>query len=157
MKLATFSPCRQYRYSLWRIWNGMFSQGYAVFIGLNPSTADENNDDPTIRRCIGFAKDWGCIGLCMVNLFAFRATSPAVMKAQEDPIGPENDETLDYVASGAGVIVAAWGNDGAFLDRDKKVKAMFPNLHHLGLTKKGCPRHPLYLPKGLKPTPWTEA
>ena len=80
-KTATFSECRKYRYTLWRRWDGLFASGYAMFIGLNPSTADETNDDPTIRRCIGYARDWGYGGLCMTNLFAFRATLPKNMKA----------------------------------------------------------------------------
>ena len=147
---ATFSPCRQYRYSLWRHW-GDPAGGYAMFVGLNPSTADETMDDPTIRRCIGFAKDWGYAGLCMTNLFAFRATQPADMKAVADPIGPDNDQALLRMAQGSGVIVAAWGVDGAHLGRGDVVRGMLPNLHFLKLTQAGHPSHPLYLPKILKP------
>jgi hypothetical protein len=78
-----------------------------MFVGLNPSTADEGGDDPTIRRCVGFARDWGYSGLCMTNLFAFRATQPKDMLAQADPVGPNNDETLTRLAKEAKVIVAA--------------------------------------------------
>ena len=130
------------------------TSGYAMFIGLNPSTADEIEDDPTIRRCIGYAKDWGYSGLCMTNLFAFRATLPTVMKSQADPIGPDNDRYLLDMAKYAGVIVAAWGVNGNHLGRDKRVFEMINNLHHLGFTKEGYPRHPLYLKKDLRPVLW---
>ena len=149
---ATFSPCRQYRYSLWRQW-GEPSQGYAMFIGLNPSTADETIDDPTIRRCVIFAKDWGYGALCMTNLFAFRATDPAVMKAHPEPVGETNDGTLVKLVSSAGVVVAAWGVDGKHLTRDKEVLTLLPGLQCLALTKEGMPRHPLYLRKELRPKP----
>ena len=80
-----------------------------MFVGLNPSTADETNDDPTIRRCISFAQAWGYEGLCMTNLFAFRATEPSDMMKSPDPVGPENDQALINLAESAGVVVAAWG------------------------------------------------
>lgn len=151
---ATFSPCRAYRYSLWRRW-GTPEQGYAMFIGLNPSTADEVQDDPTIRRCIQFAKDWGYGGLVMANLFAFRATKPADMKAALDPVGPENDVYLQKLSADASVVVAAWGTDGTHLRRGEAVREMLPNLYALGFTKVGQPRHPLYLSKKLTPIQWT--
>ena len=150
-KDADFSPCRKYRYALWRIWGRI--TGYAMFIGLNPSTADETDDDPTIKRCIAYAKDWGYSGLCMTNLFAYRATKPKDMKAAADPIGPDNDQWLRDAGSQASIIIAAWGCDGSYLDRDKAVREMFPTLHYLRLTNKQ-PWHPLYLPKDLKPTLW---
>lgn len=102
---AVLSTCRKYRFALWRIWDE--SKPYAMIIGLNPSTADEKEDDPTIARCIGFARSWGYGGLCMANLFAFRATEPADIFAASDPIGPGNDEWLIKLADGAGVVVAA--------------------------------------------------
>ena len=89
---AVFSPCRTYRYALSRVWAA--DKPYALFIGLNPSTADETLDDPTIRRCIDFAKRWGYGGLVMANLFAYRATNPSEMKAATDPVGVANDEWL---------------------------------------------------------------
>jgi len=147
---ATFSPCRTYRYSLWRRWGGP-EQGYAVFVGLNPSTADEVEDDPTVRRCIQFAKDWGYGALCMTNIFAFRATDPAVMKAHPEPIGQDTDATLYELGKSAGVVVAAWGNHGSHLGRDRQVVALLPNLHCLKVTKAGQPSHPLYLSRALKP------
>lgn len=148
---TVFSPCRTYRYALWREWIG--GEGYAMFVGLNPSTADETQDDPTIRRCIAFAKAWGYAGLCMTNLFAFRATKPKDMMAAEDPIGPENDAHLLALSRGAGVVVAAWGALGTYGGRHNAVRSMLPTLHCLSLTKDGHPGHPLYLPKTLVPVP----
>lgn len=151
---ATFSPCRKYRYTLWRTWVDLFESGYAMFIGLNPSTADEIEDDPTVRRCIRYARDWGYSGLCMMNLFAFRATLPADMKAAQDPVGPNNERFLIDMSKYAGIVVAVWGVNGSYLGQDSRVQKMIPNLSHLKLTKNGFPGHPLYLPKGLKPIPW---
>jgi hypothetical protein len=153
---ATFSPCRLYRYTLWRNWGDLLGsdKGYAMFIGLNPSTATETEDDPTIRRCIAFAKSWGYEGLCMCNLFAFRATDPSVMLAAADPTGPDNDKHLEDMAKGAGVVVAAWGTPGVHMGRADLVKKMVPNLHYLRLTKAGHPGHPLYLPGYLVPKLW---
>ncbi|MBY0473759.1 MAG: DUF1643 domain-containing protein [Nitrosomonas sp.] len=145
-----FSPCRTYRYTLWRNWIG--GAGYAMFIGLNPSTADELQDDPTVRRCINFSKEWGFSALCMTNIFGYRATDPQVMKAVSDPVGPENDEMLIDVAKNAGVIIAAWGTHGVHHRRAEKVKQILGDkLMCLRLTKEGYPAHPLYLPKNLKP------
>ena len=125
-----------------------------MFIGLNPSTADEANDDPTVRRCIRFAQSWGYGALCMTNIFAYRATDPADMLVQDDPVGPENDAYLRRLAAGAGVVVAAWGTHGTHMGRHKAVRAMLPRLHYLRLTKDGHPGHPLYLPAILKPVAW---
>ena len=153
-KKTIFSDCRAYRYLLWREWIG--GDGYAMFVGLNPSTADETKDDPTIRRCVGFAKAWGYAGLCMANLFAFRATNPMEMKATADPIGPDNDTHLADAGLGAGVIVAAWGAHGTHRQRNVEVlKMLHPNLTYLKLTKDGHPGHPLYLPSTLRPVPMT--
>lgn len=141
---ADFSEDRKYRYSLTRRW-GLFSENYLLFIGLNPSTADEKQDDPTIRRCINFAKRMNYDGIVMLNIFAFRATDPKVMMKESDPVGKDNDKTiLSYVKEG-NVFVAAWGTLGRFLDRDKQVIKLVPNLKCLGITKEGFPKHPLYL------------
>lgn len=159
-----FSADRRYRYTLWRDWeNGVLftpksivrAWTYAMFIGLNPSTADEMNDDPTIRRCIGFAKRWGYGALMMTNLFAFRATDPQVMMEESKPIGDENDRWLLATAREAGVVVAAWGVKGQFMGRDKEVMKLLSNLECLGVTAGGFPQHPLYFPYGenLKPYP----
>lgn len=148
---AEFSKCRTWRYALWRQWDW---QGYAnqvMFIGLNPSTADETEDDPTIRRCIRFAKDWGYGGLIMMNAFAFRATDPNVMKAAADPVGPGNDEALAYRRTQAGMIVAAWGVHCP-PEREKRIRQVIGNaVHCLGKTKDGKPRHPLYLRADTQP------
>ena len=147
---AIFSPCHEYRYALWRIWD--HGTKYAMFIGLNPSTADETHDDPTVRRCKRFAKDWGYGGLVMTNIFALRATDPKVMLAHKEPVGKENDKYLAYLSSRAGIVIAAWGVHGAHRGRDQKVLRMVKGAHHLGLTKGGLPRHPLYLRADTKPS-----
>lgn len=149
---ALFSPCRTYRYVLQREWG--YTGVNAVFIGLNPSTADETKDDPTIRRCIGYAKAWHCDGLIMLNLFAFRATDPNVMRAAADPVGPDNDKWLKRLCGFTAV--AAWGTHGTYRNRENEVRALLPNLHCLKLTKDGHPAHPLYLPKTLKPIAWSQ-
>ncbi len=146
---AKLSSCRNYRFALWRTWDE--SKPFAMIIGLNPSTADEVQDDPTITRCINFAKSWGYGGVCMANLFAFRATEPSVMKSQSDPVGADNDVWLTNLAKDAGVVVAAWGNDGSHLNRSSVVKELVPNLHYLKMNKSGEPAHPLYLKGDLKP------
>ena len=103
---ATFSPDRNYRYTLWRRW--LDRRPSLMVIGLNPSTADETKDDPTVRRCICFARDWGFGALCMTNLFAFRATDPNLMKAAPEPIGDANNAALVLTAGQAGLVLAAW-------------------------------------------------
>jgi hypothetical protein len=148
---AELSTCRKYRYALWRTWDE--SKPFAMFVGLNPSTADEIEDDPTIRRCINFASSWGFGGLCMTNLFAYRATDPNAMFAEKDPVGPENDKWIISLAKEAGILVAAWGNDGVYLGRSKQVQKILPPLHCLKLNKSGEPSHPLYLPGTTQPVP----
>ena len=152
IKDAQFSDCRKYRYGLWRIWDEEIP--YALFIGLNPSTADEVTDDPTIGRCISFAKNWGYGGLMMANLFAYRATNPEVMMQSEDPVGPENDQWLLQYADNAGVIIGAWGNLGGHMNRAEEVLMMLPDICYLKLNKTGHPAHPLYLSAELKPKPF---
>lgn len=141
---AVFSDCRTWRYALWREWDEIASQ--MVVIGLNPSTADETEDDPTIRRCLGFARREGLGKLVMLNLYAFRATKPADMLAAVDPIGPQNDAVLRSYASDprTDVVLAAWGNHGA-PERVAEVASMFPLLQCLGRNANGSPKHPLYL------------
>jgi hypothetical protein len=141
---AVFSPDRMYRYVLSRRW----AEGprALIVIGLNPSTADEREDDPTIRRCIGFAKREGCSGLIMLNLFALRATDPMVMRAHPEPVGELNDQWIrDLATREAHVVVAAWGVHGEHRGRGAEVAAKIPNLLCFGRTKGGHPRHPLYL------------
>ncbi|MBL7251277.1 DUF1643 domain-containing protein [Alloalcanivorax sp. C16-2] len=148
---ANFSRCRRYRYALWRRWRD--GDDYLLLVGLNPSTADHRKDDPTIRRCIGFARDWGYSGLCVANLFAYRATYPRDLFAADDPIGPRNDWWLRRLAADAALVVAGWGNHGTQGDRAARVRAWLPALHCLRLNGSGEPAHPLYLPKTLTPFP----
>jgi len=147
------SPCGKYRYILWREWDP--SKPHAVFVGLNPSTADGEKDDATIRRCVAFAKRWGYGALCMVNLFAFRATLPGHMLAAEEPIGLDNDKWLLQAVEGAGVVVAAWGPPGVHMKRDRAVMQLLEGkLSSLQLSKHGFPGHPLYLKADLTPVPF---
>jgi len=127
-----------------------------MFIGLNPSTADETLDDPTIIRCINFAKSWGYGGLCMANLFAYRATAPSDMMVTEDPVGESNDEWLLKLSEDAGVVIAAWGNHGGYLGRSRKVRELIQNLHCLKENQSGEPAHPLYLKSELQPVSMSE-
>lgn len=149
---AEFSECHRYRYSLHRVWSP--KQSRVLIIGLNPSTADHEHDDPTIRRCIKFAQNWGHGGLCMANLFAYRSTNPAVLKSVDDPVGPDNDEWLKRLADECALVVAAWGNEGAYLDRSTEVREMLGPLSVLKINRSGEPAHPLYLKSDLQPMAW---
>jgi hypothetical protein len=149
-KNATFSSCRTYRYSLSRIWDK--KKKYVLFIGLNPSTADEEADDPTIRRCINYAKNWGYGGFIMVNLFAYRSTLPSKLKKVKYPVGKGNDKYIVTLSKKADITVAVWGNNGNLYSRDKQVLSLIPSLMCLKINKSGQPAHPLYLNKGLKLT-----
>jgi hypothetical protein len=152
---AVFSPCRKYRYTLWRRWGDLFNANdkYVMFIGLNPSTADEISDDPTIRKCRGFAQRWGYSAMVMTNLFAFRATDPKVMKQTSAPIGEDNDHYLRLIATNADRIIAAWGANGPFRHRDQDVIRIIPKgiVECLRKTKHGHPEHPLYVPYDVVP------
>jgi hypothetical protein len=150
-KGATFSKCRKYRYTLWRRWSVDDSAKMLMFIGLNPSTADETQDDPTVRRCIRFAMDWGYGGLLMMNAFAFRATDPKVMKAEPEPVGPGNDRAFRTHRTRVGLIIAAWGTH-CVLEREQRIcKVIDRPIHCLGQTKAGRPKHPLYLRADTEP------
>ena len=149
-KTASFSSCRKYRYSLSRIWDKQ--KKFVLFIGLNPSTADEEVDDPTIRRCSGYAQKWGYGGLIMVNLFAYRTTLPSNLKKVKYPVGRDNDKYIVKLSKKADITVAAWGNNGILYRRDKQVLSLVPNLMCLKVNKSGQPAHPLYLKKDLKLT-----
>jgi hypothetical protein len=142
---ARFSQCQNFRYVLFR----RFGEGKRVctFIGLNPSTADAERNDPTIRRCINFAQGFGYDGLAVINLFAFRATYPEDLKAAEDPVGPRNNYWIKRVVDASDMVLACWGVHGAFLGRDEKLVALLgrQNLHCLGQNQAGSPKHPLYL------------
>ena len=148
---AELSECRNYRFALWRTWDE--AKPTVMFIGLNPSTADETTDDPTLRRCINFAKHWGYGGVCMANLFAYRAKAPKVMMLAKEPVGSRNDDWLLRLAKESDLVVGAWGNDGSLLGRSLKVRYLIPNLHCLKINKSGEPAHPLYQSAELKPMP----
>ena len=152
---ATFSECDSYRYSLWRTWDSWLPK--CNFLMLNPSTADETILDPTVTRCMNYAKAWGFGGLVVTNLFAFRSTDPAALKTAADPIGPDNDEAIEREALRCPMTVCAWGNHGALHSRDSHVRLKlacnpFIKLRCLKInvaTKQ--PAHPLYLSRDLKP------
>ena len=132
----------------------------AVFVMLNPSTADANADDPTIRRCRGFAKAWECAGLLVINLYALRATDPTELGGPVDPVGPENDEHISAALYRAGLVVCAWGATPAPRKsfRVERILRLAQDagrpLHALGTTKHGDPRHPLYLRRDARPERW---
>ncbi len=146
---ARLSKCALYRYTLERTWDA--ERPSVMFIGLNPSTADATHDDPTVRRCVGFAKRWGFGSMLLTNLFALRATDPRALMDVEDPIGPSNDRWIDRTKDRASLVVAAWGARGGLMDRDSEVAERFSELHCLGTTKDGSPRHPLYLRADAEP------
>ena len=150
---AQFSDCQQYRYKLIRRWDE--NSPHVLFVMLNPSTADENVNDPTVRRCVRYAMEWGYGGLMVGNLFALRSTDPAALYHHDDPIGPGNDDALQEMGNDAGLIIAAWSNHGKFQERADSVAEMFSGkLNVLKLNKTGAPAHPLYLPKSAVPTFW---
>ena len=142
---AGFSRCGRYRYWLRREWDSTLPQ--CAFIGLNPSTADAQTDDPTLRRCMGFAKKWEYGSLLLVNLFSLRATDPAILCTVSDPVGPATNRWLRRAGAESQLLVAAWGNGGRLFDRATSVARLIHNVQCLGVTAKGMPRHPLYCPK----------
>lgn len=150
---ASFDRSGRYRYSLLRTWNP--AQGRVAFVMLNPSTADAEQNDPTIRRCLGYARDWGYGSLEVVNLFAFRATQPNELFRAAAPVGPRNAHYLRRAADAADLMVLAWGFHGARTDHHRQVwrrLARRRTLTCLRLLASGQPAHPLYLPRDLKPT-----
>lgn len=169
---ARFSDCGRYRYTLRREWRpaggaipdpttGRFLRN-AVFLMLNPSTADEFANDPTVERCERYAMSWGYGGLIVVNLFAYRSTDPRVLPDLVDPVGPENDSAiLGAAISGDGTVLCAWGNHGGLNGRALTVAEYLVyrgiRLTCLGVNRTGHPVHPLYQPKDLRPRPydWT--
>lgn len=169
MNTCQFSPDRSYRYTLEHRWGDTpdllsHTDGWdgppplrrIMWIGLNPSTADENQLDPTLRRIKAFSQAWGFNCFVMTNLFAYRATKPEDMKRQEDPIGPQNDETLYRLARTSEMIVAAWGAHGTHLQRGSRVWMMLKNasvrpVHCLVRNNDGSPKHPLYVKGDVRP------
>jgi len=154
-RTALFSPCGRFRYRLGRRW----SEGPLVaFVLLNPSTADEEGDDPTIRRCIGFAQGHGFGGLEAVNLYAYRATNPADLRRAGYPVGPENDQHITAAVSGCERVVLAWGVHAGRLTRPAEVLRLLRDVgvspYCLRITSSGHPEHPLRLPKSCALRPF---
>lgn len=154
---AVYSDCERYRYSLTRIWDGAGKR--VMFVMLNPSTATEVQNDPTVERCERRARHLGYGAFRVTNIFAFRATDPRDMRAATDPVGPDNDTALVDGADWADAIIAAWGVHGEHLARGLAVGNMLRQgstpLFHLGLSKAGHPKHPLYLPYAQSPVIWS--
>lgn len=155
VKSARISDCGRYRYLLTRDWSNYPTAPAAWWVMLNPSTADDAIDDPTIRRCIAFTRRFGLSRMAVVNLFAVRSANPGALYSEDDPVGPLNadyiDMALDYANYHQTPVICAWGNHGNYMEqsdwligRATKLAAL-PTLHHLGLTKSGQPKHPLYL------------
>jgi hypothetical protein len=153
---ALFSPCRRWRTLLWRCWDA--SRPAANFLMLNPSTADETVLDPTCTRARGYAERWGYGALLVTNVFAWRATDPGEMKSARDPVGRGNDAAILRAARQADIVVCAWGNHGAHLERSRAVLRLLRGagiaLQVLRLNASGEPAHPLYLPGELRPQLW---
>ena len=152
---AVYSDCERYRYLLTRTWG----QGpKALFVMLNPSTATEVQNDPTVERCQRRAVALGYGAFRVTNIFAFRATDPKVMRAEADPIGPANDAAILDSVSWADMVLCAWGNHGLYLDRGAAVTTLLRQtkapLFHLGLTGQSQPRHPLYVGYDQQPQRW---
>lgn len=147
---AIFSANRKYRYALWRKWG--LGNRLVHLCGLNPSTADETEDDPTIRREIDFASSWGFDGLVKTNAFGFRATDPRVLKGIDDPSGPENNYWINEAHVLAEFSVACWGVN-CTPERQKFLRERF-SWQCFGLTKDGFPKHPLYLKKDTPLVHW---
>lgn len=151
---ADLSDDKRYRYSLTR----KISQGARslLFVGLNPSTADAMSDDPTIRRCVGFAKTWGFNCLRMGNLYALRATDPRKLQTSDDPIGPRNRAKLERIVAASELVIAAWG--GFILAPEARNIADWilqqRNVKCLGQNRDGSPKHPLYTAKTSVPQRW---
>lgn len=151
---ATFSPCQRYRYALRRVWG---RGALVLWVMLNPSTADAQHDDATIRKCIRFSRAWGYGGLLVGNLYGWRSTDPAVLPEVAEPVGPDNDRHLVALASEAAIIVCAWGVNAdperaAFVVR--LLQTTGKALHSVGRNADGSPCHPLYKPGHLRPMPF---
>jgi len=153
-KSAIISKCGLYRYELRRIWQP--KTGLVCWVMLNPSTADANNDDPTIRRCMGYAARWGYGGIVVVNLFALRCTDSSHIPDYDDAVGKGNNRYIKRASAEARLTMAGWGIRGRHLGRDKIVLAMLIDPHYLALTKNRSPRHPLYSLKGLDPVKYEQ-
>ena len=145
----------KHRFDLWEMWD--YKKPFVLFIGLNPSTRFNGG---LVTRCKNLAKEWGYGGTHIVNLFSYRTSSPKELAKYHHPNDGANDKKIKELVEEAGLIVACWGNLGVFKDRDRKIKmliySMGKEIHHLGLTQYGCPRHAAYVRKGVKPILWRE-
>ena len=157
---AVLSPCGTYRYLLHRIFGDVAEGPSCLFVMLNPSTADAMLDDPTIRRCMGFARREGCKRMTVVNLFALRATDPDELMRHADPVGPDNyavvERELRYHLT-TGIIIAAWGANWLAAKGQQGIQRALRDggaAKCLGKTKDGAPRHPLYLKSSQPLEPW---
>jgi hypothetical protein len=144
-KSAILSSDNIYRYQLSRSWDE--EKPKILFIMLNPSTADEFVEDPTIRRIVNYAKDWGYGGVYVGNLYAFRSTDPKGLNSAEDPVGPENITHIQTLIGLVDKVVYAWGNERK---EPEWLKKIVTNPYCIDISKKGIPKHPLYLKKCLK-------
>lgn len=152
---AVYSDCERYRYALTRSWDETGRK--LVFIMLNPSTADETRNDPTLERCERRARAMGYGAFRVVNLFAWRATDPKDLKASDAPEGPDNMSVLQDACDWADSVIAGWGVHGAHLGQGPRIAGLLNTpLTHLGLTKDGHPRHPLYVSYAVLPSPWAQ-
>lgn len=154
---CVFSPDRRYRYTLIHRWDELLDPDRGIaWICLNPSTADEQQLDPTLRRIREFSTAWGYAFFVMLNLFAWRATDPADMKAAPDPIGPDNDEWITHWSQRCDRMVLGWGEHGAHLGRNERVLARLDHAKSfcLGRNASGQPRHPLYVAQRTVPVPF---
>jgi hypothetical protein len=153
---AVFDASGHYRYRLTRVWAAGLPR--VAFVLLNPSTADHRRDDPTIRRCVGFARAWGYGSVEVVNLFAWRATRPRDLHRAREPVGSDNGRHLRAAVRRAERVVVAWGTHGAWRGRDRAALALLRRWGCaplcLGLTRDGQPRHVLYLPHQTRPAPY---
>ena len=154
--VALYSPCLRYRYALTRVWDAGGRR--VLFVMLNPSTATEVQNDPTVERCERRARALGFGAFRVCNIFAFRATDPGVMRAEPDPVGPANDAAIGEGAGWADTVICAWGTHGAHLGRGPAVERLLRTsgrpLFHLGLSQAGHPKHPLYIGYAQPPLPW---
>jgi hypothetical protein len=155
--VAAYSDCERYRYLLTRVWNPDGTK--ALFVMLNPSTATEFQNDPTVERCERRARTLGFGAFRVCNIFAWRDTDPRLMRRAAEPVGPENDAAIEQSCFWADTIVCAWGTHGAHLGRGPEVERLMRTtgrpLHHLGLTQDGHPKHPLYIGYKVAPHLWT--
>lgn len=160
IRRAVLSPDGVYRYELIRCWRWDVDSTSITWVMLNPSTADADVDDPTIRRCIGFSKAWGFDEMAVVNLFALRSTNPKALRSHPDPIGPENERYITERFAASNLTVAAWGAGATGLPCLDVAAIAFEAavpLRCLGTTKAGHPRHPLYVKADTELEWWNPA